>query len=334
MPDGILLVEGAELKYINQVPHADHCVWLPVCLQAYLDETADYALLGVPVRDAQGQSLSVAERIDRAMAWLLGARDARSLSFIAQGDWCDPMNMVGYKGRGVSGWLTVAAAYAMQLWAGQCAEAERVDAARRWQDGAATLNAAANTHLWDGAWYARGITDDGLPFGVSRDTEGRIYLNPQSWALLSGAASPAQQASILAEVQGQLETPHGVAMFAPPYSAMREDVGRVTQKHPGSAENGAVYNHAAIFYIFSLYEIGAGERAFELLRKMLPGRIWPTSSSAASCRSSSPTTTGARTASSRAPPGAPASSSTPAPPPGPTAASSKASAVCAATSGA
>ncbi|RZI93218.1 MAG: NdvB protein, partial [Rubrivivax sp.] len=97
MPDGILLIEGAELKYINQVPHTDHCVWLPVCLQAYLDETADFALLDVDVAGT-----TVAERIDRAMAWLQHDRDARGLSFIAQGDWCDPMNMVGYKGRGVS----------------------------------------------------------------------------------------------------------------------------------------------------------------------------------------------------------------------------------------
>ena len=36
MPDGILLVEGAQLKYINQIPHTDHCVWLPIFLQAYL----------------------------------------------------------------------------------------------------------------------------------------------------------------------------------------------------------------------------------------------------------------------------------------------------------
>jgi len=34
MPDGVLIVEGAELKYINQVPHTDHCVWLPICLKA------------------------------------------------------------------------------------------------------------------------------------------------------------------------------------------------------------------------------------------------------------------------------------------------------------
>ena len=266
MPDGILLVEGAELKYINQIPHTDHCVWLPVCLKAYLDETADYALLDDIVTDESGLSQSVRQRIGRAMDWLLSERDARGLSFIAQGDWCDPMNMVGYKGRGVSGWLTVAAAYALTLWADVCG-----DEAEHFRAGAAALNAAANTHLWDGAWYARGITDDNVKFGVSADAEGRIFLNPQAWAMLAGAASAEQKASMLAEVDAQLATPYGVAMFAPPYSAMRDDVGRVTQKHPGSAENGAVYNHAAIFYIFSLYQAGEGERAYELLRQMIPG---------------------------------------------------------------
>lgn len=266
MPDGILLVEGAELKYINQVPHTDHCVWLPVCLQAYLDETADFALLEL---DVAGQT--VAERLDAAMAWLLQDRDARGLSFIAQGDWCDPMNMVGYQGRGVSGWLTVAAAYAMRLWSGICADAGRADAATRWQAAADDLNAAANRHLWDGDWFARGITDDGVVFGVSTDTEGRIYLNPQSWALLSGAASDEQRLRMLAAIDAQLETPHGVAMFNPPYSGMRDDVGRVTQKHPGSAENGAVYNHAASFYVHALYDAGEADRAYSALRRMIPG---------------------------------------------------------------
>lgn len=266
MPDGILLVEGAELKYINQVPHTDHCVWLPVCLQAYLDETADFALLDVDVN-----GLSVAQRFDAAMAWLHQDRDARGLSFIAQGDWCDPMNMVGYKGRGVSGWLTVAAAFAMKLWAGISADAGRSEAAARWRAAAQELNDAANRHLWDGDWFARGITDDDVKFGIAADREGRIYLNPQSWAMLSGAAGAGQRAKMLAAIDEQLETPHGVAMFNPPYSRMRDDVGRVTQKHPGSAENGAVYNHAAAFYIHALYDAGESDRAFSALRRMIPG---------------------------------------------------------------
>jgi len=266
MPDGILLVEGAELKYINQVPHTDHCVWLPVCLQAYLDETGDTALLNETVK-----GLTVAQRLDAAMAWLHRDRDARGLSFIAQGDWCDPMNMVGYQGRGVSGWLTVAAAYAMTLWAGICADTGRTEGATRWRAAAQELNDAANAHLWDGDWFARGITDDGVVFGVQADAEGRIYLNPQSWAMLYGAASLEQRARMLAAIDSQLETPHGVAMFNPPYSRMRDDVGRVTQKHPGSAENGAVYNHAASFYVHALYDIGEADRAFSALRRMIPG---------------------------------------------------------------
>jgi len=60
-------------------------------------------------------------------------------------------------------------------------------------------------------------------------------------------------------------------MLAPPYTAMREDVGRLTQKHPGSAENGSVYNHAAAFYLHALYAIGDADRAWRVLRAMIPG---------------------------------------------------------------
>jgi cellobionic acid phosphorylase len=272
MPDGILLIEGAELKYINQIPHTDHCVWLPVCLKAYLDETNDYAILNEVVVGAENKSpLTVIERISLAMDWLLAARDYRGLSFIAQGDWCDPMNMVGYKGKGVSGWLTVAAAYALNLWADICSQQKQNNYSEKYREGAKKLNAAANQYLWDGDWFARGITDNDVIFGISKDAEGRIFLNPQTWAILSGAANETQQEKMLAEIERQLETPYGVTLLAPAYTAMRDDVGRVTQKHPGSAENGSVYNHAAAFYIFSLYGIAEKDRAYKLLRQMIPG---------------------------------------------------------------
>ena len=271
MPDGILLVEGAELKYINQIPHTDHCVWLPVCLQAYLAETNDYGLLQEQVTDRKGHRRTVFERITNAMRWLFKARDERGLSYIAQGDWCDPMNMVGYKGKGVSGWLSVATAYALNLWAEICAGEKASQLAAEFSAGVAEINQAVNTHLWDGQWFGRGITDNGVVFGISKDKEGRIFLNPQSWAILSGAASEAQRKLMLHAVAEQLETPYGPMILAPAFTAMRDDIGRVTQKYPGSAENGSVYNHAAVFHIYSLYSIGEGDRAFRLIRQMLPG---------------------------------------------------------------
>lgn len=271
MPDGILLMPGAELKYINQVPHTDHCVWLPVCLKAYLDETGDYSVLQEIVDANDHEGLPVLERISRALRWLLSARDPRGLSYIAQGDWCDPMNMVGYKGKGVSGWLSVACAYAMRVWANICSEADKPGLAREFESGADDFNAAVNTHLWHDRWYARGITDDGVIFGTKNDTEGRIFLNPQSWAILAGTPSAEQRRLMIQAIEDQLETPYGPMLVAPAFTRMREDIGRVTQKFPGSAENGSVYNHAAAFYIYSLYTVGEKERAFRLMRQMLPG---------------------------------------------------------------
>ncbi|EAT87299.1 hypothetical protein HBI56_170010 [Parastagonospora nodorum] len=273
MPDGILLAEGAVLKYINQIPHTDHCVWLPIALEIYLGETGDYALLDETVTSMYGDTFTVFERFSRAMDWLLSsnARDDRGLSYIAQGDWCDPMNMVGPKGVGVSGWLTVATAYAVNLWADVCEQVGKTIIASNYRSGADAVNQSANEHLWDGEWYSRGITDDGVKFGIKEDTEGRIWLNPQSWSILGGAASTEKIQTLLPQVDQQLDTPYGVVMFAPPFTGMREDVGRVTQKYPGQGENGSVYNHAAAFYAWALYGIDEVDRAYSTLRKMIAG---------------------------------------------------------------
>jgi len=247
-------------------------VWLPICLSAYLDETNDYALLDESVAFADSSEVtSVREHINRAMNWLQVSRDERGLNYIAQGDWCDPMNMVGWKGKGVSGWLSLATAYAQNVWAQINEVAGHTHAATQFREAAAKVNAAVNQHLWDGDWYARGITDDGVVFGVAADHKGKVFLNPQSWSILSGAADATKRSLLIASVENWLATPYGVMKLAPAYTAMRPDVGRVTQKYPGSAENGAVYNHAAAFYAYALYQANEADKAFTVLRQMLPG---------------------------------------------------------------
>jgi len=271
MPDGILLSKHAELKYINQVPHSDHNVWMPISLLTYLEETADYALLDeeVPFINST-KTATVSRHVDLSMDWLMNDRDERGLNYIRQGDWCDPMNMVGYRGNGVSGWLTMATSYALRCWASVCHNSGRQSEAKKYLEKADELNAIINKLLWDGKWYARGITDDGALFGVSSDKEGQIYLNAQSWAILCGAADHERRQILMKSVEEYLETPYGVEMLTPPYTSMREDIGRLTQRHPGIVENGSVYNHAAAFYVYALYTIDENDRAFRLLRKMLP----------------------------------------------------------------
>lgn len=270
MPDGILLTPEAKLNYINQIPHTDHSVWLALILDAYLNETNDWDILNEPVawQDAPEKS-SVLEHINRALDHMCQNRDSRGLPYIDQGDWCDPMNMVGHKGKGVSGWLTQALSFALQTWIRISEKHNKPHKLQYYQETVEQLSAIAEEHLWQGDWYARGITDDGITFGIPQDKEGRIFLNTQSWAFLANMPDEQQKERMLKAIDEQLDTPFGVMLCAPAFTSMREDIGRVTQKWPGSGENGSVYNHAAAFYAASLYKIGESDRAFNTLRKMV-----------------------------------------------------------------
>jgi cellobionic acid phosphorylase len=272
LPDGIRMTPEAELKYINQVPHSDPCVWLPICLGAYLDESGDFELLDERLEDdSDTPGRTVFERTENALHSLLNARDNRGLSLIGQGDWCDPMNMVGHRGRGVSAWLSMATIHALRTWSRICEEAGR-SADGQWAAAAtAEMTEAVREYFWNGDWYARGITDDGRTFGVSDDEEGRIFLNPQAWAMITDIAGPEQRQRLISAVEELLESPCGVEMLAPAFTRMHEDIGRLTQKSPGSAENGSIYNHAAAFYAHGLYRAGEADRAWRVLRRMIPG---------------------------------------------------------------
>ncbi|MEQ3660410.1 MAG: gluconokinase, GntK/IdnK-type [Glaciecola sp.] len=270
MPDGILIHPEAELKYINQIPHSDHCIWLPLLLEVYLDQTNDTSVLHqmLAFQDSSEEK-SLIEHIELALHWVLSKRDHRGLCFIEQGDWCDPMNMVGPKGKGVSSWLTLATATAIKVWI-RLVNDYKVDVPKSdFAHSLRELQQAVIQHCWDGNWFARGITDDNELFGISSDREGRIYLNPQSWALLAGIDSDEYKSKMLMSVDQHLQTPFGNQMLAPCYTQMDERIGRVTQKFPGSAENGSVYNHAFAFWIYAMFTSGEADKGLLNLKEML-----------------------------------------------------------------
>jgi cellobionic acid phosphorylase len=167
--------------------------------------------------------------------------------------------------------LSEALDYGLRLWREFSVLLDDQPTAQRFEAEANSLNAAINQHYWDGRWYARGYTDAGRNFGVHTDRAGKIYINSQTFALLSGAATGRRAAACIRSVEKRLGTSYGPLKVAPAFTAMCENVGRMTQKHPGSDVNGSVYTHAAAFYIFALYAVGRGDLAFRHFRNMLPG---------------------------------------------------------------
>ena len=67
--------------------------------------------------------------------------------------------------------------------------------------------------------------DNGDPVGSSQNQEGKIYLNTQSWAILSGIAPPERAIQCLDSVSQLLDTEYGVMLFRAPVHAVLPRVG-------------------------------------------------------------------------------------------------------------
>ena len=72
---------------------------------------------------------------------------------------------------------------------------------------------------WDGDRFIRGFTEEGQRIGAAADPEANLWLNPQSWAVISGLATQDQAEDAMAQVYDRLNTAYGAVLMDPPYHA-------------------------------------------------------------------------------------------------------------------
>ena len=124
--------------------------------------------------------------------------------------------------------------------------------------------------LWDGRWYLRGFTKNGRPIGTDADTEGKVHLESNTWAVLSGAAGPERGARAMDSVEEYLYTPWGLMLNAPAYSKPDDDIGFVTRVYKGLKENGSIFSHPNPWAWAAECVLGRGDRAMQFYDALCP----------------------------------------------------------------
>ncbi len=122
----------------------------------------------------------------------------------------------------------------------------------------------------DDAQYTVGGPED--PDGVSR-----YGLTSHAYWIISGIHHDVKTKegrdllpSILSAYE-KLDDKYGLRTFVPPFDRGTEHwFGRIPRLPAGTAENGATYNHATLFGIWSLFQAGQSEVAWKQLEKILP----------------------------------------------------------------
>ena len=228
----------------------DDLLWLAFVTASYLKETGDLSVLDdeAPFLDDPAPR-PLLDHVDRAFARAFARTSPRGLPYIGGGDWNDGLSALGLEERGESVWLAMFLAGLLADWSeirrrrGDEGEAAELAGRRR------RLVEAVNEHAWDGAWYRRATRDDGTWIGSAGNAEGRIFLNPQTWAILHDVAPPERAAACLDAVEEHLVTEAGALLLAPAWEVPDETVGYITRYAPGLRENGGVYTHAATWAI-------------------------------------------------------------------------------------
>ncbi len=264
-PRGFPIIhEDSSMKY------ADSAMWLIVAVTEYLKESGDLDFLEAEVPYFDGTPAKVWDHLNKAAHALGSQRGAHGLSLIWEGDWNDSLTHVGRTGRGESVWLSQAYCYTCLLMEELARRVGRAAAARRYRASYEEMAAALNEHCWDGGWYVRAFDDDGNVIGGRRNEQGKIFLNTQSWALLSRTVPEDRIPVMLRSIKRYLETPWGHMLLYPTYTKMHENVGRLSLLEPGCSENASAYTHGESFLIMGLLQAGRADEAYDALRRIMP----------------------------------------------------------------
>ena len=236
---------------------SDDYLWLPFLTAQYIKDTGDWAILderAVFVDDPKGATLL--DHCKRSITLSLKRQSPRGLPLIGSCDWNDGLSAMGVGGKGESVWL---AQWLAQLLADFAVVVEKhhghggdIPLAASYREAREKLIHAINAHAWDtdskgagGRWYRAATRDDGRWIGTAADKEGKIFLNTQTWASLSGTAPRDREEAAWASAKEHLLAPMGPLLSAPAYTEPDPSIGYITRYAPGLRENGGVYMHAA-----------------------------------------------------------------------------------------
>ncbi len=245
---------------------SDDALWLVPSICEFVKETGDLPFFDHVAPFADGGEATVYEHMKRALDFSAAQVGRTGICKGLRADWNDCLNLGGGESAMVSfmhHWALIAFIEAAEFLG-------REDDAKKYRAMAQRVKAACERELWDGQWYIRGITQKGLKIGSKENKEGKIFLESNSWAVLSEAASPDRSRSCMDAVNELLFSKYGLHLLWPAFSTPDDDVGYVTRVYKGIKENASIFSHPNPWAVVAECKLGRGDRAMKFYDAMLP----------------------------------------------------------------
>ena len=259
-PDRKSLIHGIEHVC------SDDALWIVVTICEYVKETGDVALFDEFVPFANEGEATVYEHLKRALDFSAKHIGSTGICLGLRADWNDCLNLGG----GESAMVAFMHHWALKAFVEAAGFLGRDADAKYYSATANKVRSACESQLWDGDWYLRGITAKGMKVGSRENEEGKVFIESNTWAVVSDVASTDRARACMDAVDRHLFSEYGIHLLWPAFSKPNDDIGFMGRVYKGIKENAAIFSHPNPWAVIAECKLGRGQRAMKFYDSLLP----------------------------------------------------------------
>ena len=258
-------------SYVQATGHpayrADDALWLFPTVYKYVSEAGDISFIDEVIPFANRDEGTVYEHLKRAIDFSMNHLGIHGMPAGLYADWNDCLRL-GKDGE--STFVAFQFYLAMSIMKQFAGYKKDEDYIKYLEENQEKLGKIIEDLCWNEDRFIRGFTEKGEVIGKRTDLEANMWLNPQSWAVISGYATEEQADKVLDTVYERLNTAYGAILMDPPYHAHAFDGALAVIYNPGTKENGGVFSQSQGWLILAEALRGHGERAFTYFMENAP----------------------------------------------------------------
>lgn len=246
--------------------HSDNHLWLVMACYHIVIEEGSLAYLDEKISYYDGEEGTVWEHVQKSIDFCLNNLGEHGFPLMLASDWNDMLYKVCREGKGESIWtgMQLATVATMMAELARLKGEDETPYLKIYEQQKRLVNEIA----WDGEWYCRCITDEGKFIGSAKEPQAKIWLNAQSWAVISGLGEKSAQA--MDSVKKYLDTEYGIKKIHPAMEEYPTKEDPLTYYNKGCGENGSVFCHANAWAVIAECMLKRPNNAYKYYRQLLP----------------------------------------------------------------
>jgi cellobiose phosphorylase len=276
---------------------SDDPLWMILSTAAYIKETGDYSILDemVPYRNDESLAQPLMHHLKQSFYKVVTNVGPHGLPLSMRADWNDCLNLSCFSdtpGESFQTWtspkygddmyskvaesLFVATlfTYAGPLYVDLCKYKGDEKGAAEAQAEIDKMKANVEKYGWDGEWFLRAYDDFGRPVGSHENEEGKIFIEPQGFAVMSEIGKDkGYDIKTLDSIDKYLNCDYGLVLNNPAFTKYMIEYGEISTYPAGYKENAGVFCHNNAWIIAAEAYAGRGDKAYEYYSKIAPAYL-------------------------------------------------------------